>query len=102
MREPGWYEHRMFKTAEPQVNLHVFSRDCAEVERMLIFRNGLRGDAADRELYARMKLALSQKRWERVQDYADAKTTIGRRNCEAGAWQSKINLLPPFRVGVSR
>lgn len=76
IREPEWYEHRMFQRPKPKTNLHVFSRDCAEVERMLIFRDWLRNNGADRELYARAKLALSQRRWERVQDYADAKTEI--------------------------
>ncbi|MGC1105981.1 MAG: GrpB family protein [Candidatus Acidiferrales bacterium] len=76
IREPEWYEHRMFKRGDPETNLHVFSQDCPEVDRMLIFRDWLRANAADRDLYARAKLALSQKRWERVQDYADAKTSI--------------------------
>lgn len=75
-REPEWYEHRMFKGAQPKVNLHVFSRDCVEVDRMLIFWDWLRASVADCDLYARAKLALSQQRWERVQDYADAKTSI--------------------------
>lgn len=76
IREPEWYEHRMFKGSQPETNLHVFSQGCVEIERMLAFRDWLRGNEADRELYARTKLALSQKRWERVQDYADAKTEI--------------------------
>lgn len=76
IREPEWHEHRMFKRPEPETNLHVFSRDCPEVDRMLIFRDWLRADPTDRDLYARAKLALSQKCWERVQDYADAKTSV--------------------------
>lgn len=76
IREPEWYEHRMFKGSQPQTNLHVFSSGCAEVERMLIFRDWLRANAADRDLYARTKLELSQRGWGRVQDYADAKTAI--------------------------
>jgi GrpB-like predicted nucleotidyltransferase (UPF0157 family) len=76
IREPEWFEHRMFKGSQPEVNLHVFSQGCAEVGRMLAFRDWLRANAADRELYARTKLGLSQKRWERVQDYADAKTSV--------------------------
>jgi len=75
-REPEWHEHRMFKGSEPQVNLHVFSRDCPEVERMLIFRDWLRAHDGDRDLYACTKLTLSQKSWKRVQDYADAKTEV--------------------------
>ncbi len=33
-------------------------------------------NAADRDLYARTKLALAQKDWEYVQNYADAKTVV--------------------------
>src|SRR5262249_32085598 len=34
LREPGWYEHRMFKSSDDGVNLHVFSLGCPEIERM--------------------------------------------------------------------
>lgn len=76
IREPEWFEHRLFKRADPAVNLHVFSAGCAEVERMLLFRDWLRGNPADRDLYERTKRALAQQEWERVQDYADAKTAM--------------------------
>ena len=76
IREPEWYEHRMFKGSQLETNVHVFSRGCPEIERMLIFRDWLRANAADRDLYARTKRELSQRWWERVQDYADAKTAI--------------------------
>lgn len=76
IREPEWFEHRMFKSSQPETNLHVFSDHCPEVDRMLAFRDWLRANPADRDLYARTKLALSQQRWERVQDYADAKTSV--------------------------
>lgn len=76
IREPDWYQHRMFKGPRADVNLHVFSQGCPEIERMLLFRDWLRGNAIDRELYARTKLALAEQEWDRVQDYADAKTTI--------------------------
>lgn len=42
IREPEWYEHRMFKSPQPETNLHVFSRGCPEIERMLLFRDWLR------------------------------------------------------------
>lgn len=76
IREPEWFEHRMLKSSQPETNLHVFSNGCPEVERMLIFRDWLRANDADRELYARAKLALTRQQWERVQDYADAKTGV--------------------------
>ena len=76
IREPDWYEHRMFKGPDTNVNLHVFSRDCPEIERTLLFRDRLRADEADRELYARTKRDLAGKNWKYVQNYADAKTAV--------------------------
>ncbi len=76
IREPSWYEHRMFKGPGADVNLHVFSAGCCEIDRMLLFRDWLRDNAADRDLYARTKLSLAQKEWDHVQDYADAKTVV--------------------------
>ena len=76
IRETDWYEHRMFKGPDTDINLHVFSPGCPEIDRMLIFRDWLRSHAADRDLYARTKLALAQKEWKYVQNYADAKTAV--------------------------
>jgi GrpB-like predicted nucleotidyltransferase (UPF0157 family) len=76
IREPEWFEHRMFKGTNPEVNLHVFSSGCPEVHRMLRFRDWLRVNAADRELYQRAKFALAQQDWGQVQDYADAKSAV--------------------------
>jgi GrpB-like predicted nucleotidyltransferase (UPF0157 family) len=76
IREPDWHEHRVFKGPDTDVNLHVFTQGSAEIERMLLFRDWLRGHAEDRELYERAKRALARQNWQYVQDYADAKTTI--------------------------
>jgi GrpB-like predicted nucleotidyltransferase (UPF0157 family) len=43
---------------------------------MLAFRDWLRGNAGDRDVYARTKLALAEKEWNDVQDYANAKTAV--------------------------
>ena len=76
VREPDWFEHRMLRGFEPPVNLHVFPPDCSEVERMLVFRDWLRANDADRELYARTKRELGAQEWKYVQNYADAKTAV--------------------------
>ena len=76
IREPNWYEHRVFKGPDTDINLHVFSSGCPEVDRMLVFRDWLRSNVADRDLYTRTKLALAQKEWKYVQNYADAKTVV--------------------------
>jgi GrpB-like predicted nucleotidyltransferase (UPF0157 family) len=75
-REPEWYEHRMFKGPENRVNLHVLSADCPEIDRMLAFRDWLRTNEDDRELYARSKRALAEQQWKYTQNYADAKTGV--------------------------
>jgi GrpB-like predicted nucleotidyltransferase (UPF0157 family) len=66
----------MFKGPHNRVNLHVFSEGCPEIDRMLTFRNRLRMNQADRELYARTKRALAQQDWRYTQNYADAKTAV--------------------------
>ena len=76
IREPNWYEHRMFNAPDAEINLHVFSAGCAEIDRLLVFRDRLRGNAADRELYARTKRTLAQEQWKYIQNYADAKTAV--------------------------
>lgn len=76
IREPGWHEHRMFKGPRNDVNLHVFSLGCPEVETMMAFRDWLRTNEADRDLYAGFKRALAQQEWKYTQNYADAKTPV--------------------------
>ena len=76
IREPGWHQHRMFQVPQRNVNLHVFSTGCTEIERMLAFRDWLRSNASDRELYAGTKRALAQQDWKYTQNYADAKTAV--------------------------
>jgi GrpB-like predicted nucleotidyltransferase (UPF0157 family) len=84
IREPDWYEHRMF-WVPGSVDLHVFSAGCPETDRMVRFRDHLRSDAADRDLYARTKRDLAARDWKYMQQYADAKTeVIGEIMARAG------------------
>jgi GrpB-like predicted nucleotidyltransferase (UPF0157 family) len=76
IREPDWFEHRVFKGPDTNVNLHVFTEGSVEVERMLPFRDWLRASTADRELYARAKSELAARDWKYVQQYADAKSSV--------------------------
>jgi GrpB-like predicted nucleotidyltransferase (UPF0157 family) len=76
VREPDWYEHRMFKGPDTVVNLHTFSHGCPEIDRMLMFRDWLRGSSADRQLYAQTKFDLAQREWTFGQNYADAKSPV--------------------------
>jgi GrpB-like predicted nucleotidyltransferase (UPF0157 family) len=76
IREPDWHEHRMLKGPDQDVKLHVFSESSPEIERMLLFRDRLRSDPAERELYERAKRELAAREWKYVQHYADAKGEI--------------------------
>jgi GrpB-like predicted nucleotidyltransferase (UPF0157 family) len=78
IREPERFEHRLFKGPDTEVNLHVFSAGCEEIERMLRFRDWLRMHPEDRHLYLDTKRALAQREWTRTQEYADAKTEVVR------------------------
>ena len=64
------------KGPDTSVNLHIFSANCAEVDRMLLFHDWLRANEADRELYARTKRDLAARDWKYMQQYADAKTGV--------------------------
>jgi GrpB-like predicted nucleotidyltransferase (UPF0157 family) len=76
IREPDWYEHRLFKGPAADINLHVFSVGCAEIERMLLFRDWLTEHADDRNLYGSTKRVLAERQWKYSQNYADAKTEV--------------------------
>jgi GrpB-like predicted nucleotidyltransferase (UPF0157 family) len=75
-REPDWYEHRMFKGPDTDINLHVFTAGCTEIDRMLLFRDWLRANDADRDAYLQVKQDLARRTWRHVQHYADSKTAI--------------------------
>jgi GrpB-like predicted nucleotidyltransferase (UPF0157 family) len=76
IREPDWYAHRVLKGPDTDINLHVFTVGCSEVDRMLKFRDHLRATPSDRRLYEATKRDLAQHHWAFVQNYADAKTEI--------------------------
>ena len=78
IREPEWFEHRMFKGPNTDINLHVFSEGASEIDRMLRFRDWLRSNESDREKYAQAKRSLAKNKWRHIQHYADAKTSIVR------------------------
>jgi GrpB-like predicted nucleotidyltransferase (UPF0157 family) len=76
IREPDWFEHRLFKGPDTNVNLHTFSDGCDEVEVMVAFRDWLRTHDDDRELYENTKRELAAREWRHVQNYADAKSAV--------------------------
>ncbi|MFF2372028.1 GrpB family protein [Agromyces sp. NPDC058110] len=73
VREPG---HRLVRTPARDVHVHVFEHEDAAVQEYLLFRDHLRSDAADRDLYERTKRELIARSWDDMNDYADAKTEV--------------------------
>lgn len=76
VREPDWNEHRMFRTPEKDVHVHVYSTGCPEIERNLIFRDRLRGNVNDRLRYEQTKRELAAKEWPDMNEYVNAKTEV--------------------------
>ena len=73
VREPG---HRMFRTLDRDVHVHVYPPDAAAVTDYLDLRNWLRQSAQDRTLYAAAKRELATRQWADMNDYADAKSDV--------------------------
>lgn len=88
-REPGWFEHRMFKGPDTDINLHVFTAGAAEIDRMLLFRDWLRAHDADRDAYLQVKRDLARRTWRHVQHYADAKAAIVEQIIARATWHSR-------------
>lgn len=76
LREPAWFEHRLLKSPENNVKIHVFADGCEEIDRMLAFRDWLRAHEQDRRLYEETKHRLAQRSWKYTQHYADAKSAV--------------------------
>lgn len=97
VREPEWHEHRMMRTHALDVHVHIFSAGSPEVKRHLVFRDWLRQNEADRQLYEVTKRQLSARQWEDMNAYARAKTEVVERiistaqRARAGAvgWKGK-------------
>ena len=70
VREPG---HRMFRTPDVSVHVHVLDDSDDEADRYLAFRDRLRASAEDRIAYQRLKRELAGRDWEDIGHYADAK-----------------------------
>jgi GrpB-like predicted nucleotidyltransferase (UPF0157 family) len=73
VREAG---HRMFRTPERDVHVHVWADDDPEVTRCLRFRDRLRRSPRDREAYEQLKRELARREWSDMNHYADAKGPI--------------------------
>ncbi len=76
VREPDFDEHRMLRTPERDVHIHVFSAGSSEIERYLTFRDRLRRSDHDRQRYETTKRDLATQAWSDMDAYANAKTEV--------------------------
>ena len=73
VREPG---HRLVRTPDRDVHVHIFEKGDEAVDKYLRFRDRLRADADDRALYARTKHELISQGFDDMNAYSDAKTDV--------------------------
>lgn len=73
VREPG---HRLVRTPNRDVHVHVYEQGAGAIDEYLLLRDHLRRDRNDRTLYESTKRALLRRRWDDMNDYADAKTDV--------------------------
>jgi GrpB-like predicted nucleotidyltransferase (UPF0157 family) len=73
VREPA---HRLVRTPDRDVHVHLLEKGDQAVTRHLVFRDHLRLDSHDRELYAHTKYALIRQGFDDMNEYSDAKTDV--------------------------
>ncbi len=84
VREPG---HRMFRTPELDVHVHLWGAGSEDVDRHVLFRDWLRRDERDRRDYEALKRLLAQRDFDDTNEYADAKgELIGEIMVRAREW----------------
>jgi GrpB-like predicted nucleotidyltransferase (UPF0157 family) len=72
VREP---DHRMFRTAERDVHVHVWPSGGDDERRQLLFRDHLRAHEGDRSRYEQVKRSLAGQ-YRDMGYYADAKSSV--------------------------
>ena len=86
IREPDWFEHRLFRGPDTDVDMHVFSTGAADVERMLRFRDRLRADDAAQERHVRTKRELVLRHPVVALGAHAARGQLANRGSDVRAW----------------
>lgn len=73
VREP---HHRMLRTPELDVHVHICAAGSDWERRHLLFRDWLRTHPDDRQRYEDVKRQLAMRQWADMNDYADAKSDV--------------------------
>lgn len=89
VREAG---HRMFRTPERDVHIHVYPAGDQAIADYLDLRDWLRVDESDRVLYAGVKRDLAAQTWSDMNHYAEAKTDVIQQILgRARSWRRSIH-----------
>ena len=92
VREPG---HRMLRTTDLGVHIHVCATGGDWERRHLLFRDWLRRSSEDRARYAAVKQLLARRQWDDMNDYADAKNSVIEEITErAESWAAAVGWFP--------
>ena len=87
--------HRMVRTPELDVQVHVCTAGGEWERRHLLFRDWLRRDTRDREAYERLKRDLAGRDWTDMNAYAEAKgPLIAEITGRAEAWAQSSGWIP--------
>ena len=73
LRQPG---HRMYRTPDQDVHVHVFSDAARPRASACCSATGCATTTADRRLYEETKRELARRDWEATNDYSDAKGAV--------------------------
>ena len=68
--------HRMYRTPDLDVHVHLFTNDSEAARIRLLFRDWLRHSAQDRLLYEKTKRELARQDWAATNDYSYAKGAV--------------------------
>jgi GrpB-like predicted nucleotidyltransferase (UPF0157 family) len=84
--------HRALRGEESgqPINLHCYRPDSIHLRRYLVFRDRLRAEPADRELYAATKLSLTDREWPDMNVYAEAKGPVISQILTRAGWADQL------------
>lgn len=76
VREPDYYGHRMVRTLDKDVHIHIYPPSAPDVERYRLVRDELRQNEVLRDKYGSLKQKLASRDWEDMNAYSAAKTEV--------------------------
>jgi GrpB-like predicted nucleotidyltransferase (UPF0157 family) len=84
-------QHRMYRTPELDVHVHVWPAGHPDIAAQLAFRDRLRASPEDRRAYEALKRELATRDWSDMNHYADAKGALIREIRARGGYQGSTS-----------